>query len=237
MNRLGQKVKEARIKKGWTPKALAKKAGISESYLLEAEDGKKIMNENLVHRISKILKVNLDESGDIYAPAQETGNKKSAGAVHRESDNAPFPARQAHTPAESPTPQWEQAFSTVLKDVQVYTQDLSRVLCQKKLVIQDNRVEGIPMDKAFFVRIDQETDLDRPELRKGDLVLVQKTSAVETAGVYIVRFRDRIRIGEIKPLGGGLLLLGSRGGTREAETVNARDLSVIGKCIKAEISF
>ncbi|HBG75412.1 MAG TPA: DNA-binding protein, partial [Clostridiales bacterium] len=47
MNRLGQKVKEARIKKGWTPKALAKKAGISESYLLEAEDGKKIMNENL----------------------------------------------------------------------------------------------------------------------------------------------------------------------------------------------
>ena len=193
MNRLGQKVKEARIKKGWTPKALAKKAGISESYLLEAEDGKKIMNENLVHRISKILKVNLNEGGDIYASAQETGNKEPAGAVRRESENAPFPARHAHIPAQATAPQWEQAFSTVLKDVQVYTQDLSGVLCQKKLVIQDNKVEGIPMDRAFFVRIEQETDLDRPKLRKGDLVLVQKTGAIDTAGVYIARFRNRVR--------------------------------------------
>ena len=237
MNRLGQKVEKARIQKGWTPKVLAKKAGISESYLVEAEDGKKIMNENLVNRISKILKVNLNDSGDIYASEQETGNKKPAGTAPRGSEDAPLPARQAHTLAGSPTPQWEQAFSTVLKDVQVYTQDLSRVLCQKNLVIQDNKVEGIPVNKAFFVRIEQETDLDRPELRKGDLVLVQKTGAVETAGVYIVRFQNRIRIGEIKPLGGALFLLGSRRGNREAETANARDLTVIGKCIKAEMFF
>jgi transcriptional regulator with XRE-family HTH domain len=50
MSRLGQKVKEIRIKKGLTPKALAKKAGVSESFLLEAEDGRKILNDGLVNR-------------------------------------------------------------------------------------------------------------------------------------------------------------------------------------------
>jgi transcriptional regulator with XRE-family HTH domain len=238
MSRLGLEVKKIRIKKGLTPKALAKKAGVSESFLLEVEDGRKILNDNLVNRLSKILGVNLNENGDFYASVKEETEKRKSAAASVSGATARIAAaaeRQGHTPAVSPAPQWEQAFSAVIKDVPVYDPDLSKVLFQKKLVIQDNKVEGIPMEKAFFIRI-EDADMDMPKFKKGDLILVHKSGDIQNAGVYVIHYRDRVRISEVKPLSGNLYLLGNRG-TLAAETASSKDIKVIGKCIRAEITL
>ena len=55
MNRLAVKIKEARIKAGLTEKQLAKKCGLSVSYIIQIESGKKIVNESVADKILKSL--------------------------------------------------------------------------------------------------------------------------------------------------------------------------------------
>jgi transcriptional regulator with XRE-family HTH domain len=240
MSRLGQRVKEIRIKKGLTPKALAKKAGVSESFLLEAEDGRKILNDSLVNRLSKILEVNLNENGDFYASVTEEFQERKAAAAAK----APARSTAANTaaavksaaPSEPPAPQWEQAFSAVIKDVPVYDQNLSKVLYHKKLVIQDNKVDGIPMDKAYYIQIEN-SEMNTLKFKKGDLVFVHKVGDLQNAGVYVIRYQDAVRICEVKPLNSSLLLLGANRGALATETANIKEVTIVGKCVRAEVSL
>jgi transcriptional regulator with XRE-family HTH domain len=241
MSRLGQKVKEFRTKKGLTPKVLAKKAGVSESFILEVEEGRKILNDSLVNRLSKILGVNLNENGDFYASVmEETAERRTVSAPAAKSAasrvTAGSAAARAAAPSAPPSPIWEQAFSAVIKDVPVYDQNMSRVLFHKKLVIQDNKVEGIPMDKAFYIQI-EDADRNTLKLNKGDLVFVQKVSELQKAGVYVIHYQDTIRICEVKPLNSSLLLLGSSRGTLATETANIKAVTVMGKCVRAEAAL
>lgn len=41
MSRIGQDINKVRLKKGMTPKQLAKALGVSERYILDIESGKK----------------------------------------------------------------------------------------------------------------------------------------------------------------------------------------------------
>ena len=50
MNRVAQKIKDARLKSGMSEKQLAKKCGLSVSYILQIETGKKIINEKMADK-------------------------------------------------------------------------------------------------------------------------------------------------------------------------------------------
>lgn len=236
MSRLGQMVRDTRIKKGLTPKALAKKAGVSESYLLEVEEGRRILNENLAKRLSKVLGVSLSEREDFFdTVSDETKSVKTAPTTETNVALTTAPtSKQVNAPLSPPAPQWEQAFSTIIQDVPVYNQSLSKVLYNKKLVIQDKKVEGIPADKAFYVQI-EETDADVLNYKRGDLILVQKTSHIQAAGIYLINYQNTIRICEVKPLSNNLLLLGSKKGTLATVTAHVNEVTAVGKCVRAEI--
>lgn len=230
MNRIGKKLKEARIAEGLSPKALGKKAGVSESYIIEVEEGRKIINENLAARLSKILGTDLNESGSFYEPSKE--EEKAQIAVHPTLEAEKEPVMPS-----SPAPQWEHAFSNIIKDVPVYNESLSSILYSKKLVIQDNKVEGIPQDKAFYVKIEETGSKGLP-IKSGDLVLVYKTKEISGPGIYLIQYNSKINISEIKPLKNDLLLLSSQDNTlTSAKTANKKEVKVLGKCIKAEIQL
>ena len=61
MSRVGDTIKNARLKSGVTQKALAKKLGVAEKYINEVEIGKRVVPENFIDRVSKVLNVNLNE--------------------------------------------------------------------------------------------------------------------------------------------------------------------------------
>lgn len=54
MSRVGEKIKEARLKSGMTQKALAKKLGVAEKYINEVEMGRKVVQESFIDRAAKI---------------------------------------------------------------------------------------------------------------------------------------------------------------------------------------
>ena len=61
MSRVGEKIKEARLKSGLTQKALAKKLGVSDKFINEVEIGKRVVQENFIERASKLLNVDLND--------------------------------------------------------------------------------------------------------------------------------------------------------------------------------
>ena len=67
MSRIGDKIKEARLKANIPQKALAKKLGVSEKYINEVEMGRKVAQECFINKASKILNVDLNDVNMIAA--------------------------------------------------------------------------------------------------------------------------------------------------------------------------
>ena len=61
MSRVGEKIKEARVKSGMTQKAFAKKLGVAEKFINEVETGRRIVQESFIDKAAKILKVDLND--------------------------------------------------------------------------------------------------------------------------------------------------------------------------------
>ena len=61
MSRIGDKIKEARLKANIPQKALAKKLGVSEKYINEVEMGRKVAQESFINKASKLLNVDLND--------------------------------------------------------------------------------------------------------------------------------------------------------------------------------
>ena len=61
MSRVGERIKEARLKANIPQKVLAKKLGVSEKYINEVELGRKIAQESFINKASKILNTDLND--------------------------------------------------------------------------------------------------------------------------------------------------------------------------------
>ena len=59
MSRVGEKIKEARLKSGMTQKILAKKLGVAEKFINEVETGRRIVQESFIDKAAKILNADL----------------------------------------------------------------------------------------------------------------------------------------------------------------------------------
>jgi len=55
MSRVGDKIKNIRMSTGMSQKQLAKKLGVAENFVNEVECGRKVVNQDLIDRISKVL--------------------------------------------------------------------------------------------------------------------------------------------------------------------------------------
>ena len=61
MSRVGETLKAARLQSGMTQKALAKKLGVAEKYINEVEMGRKVVQENFIDMVAKVLKIDLND--------------------------------------------------------------------------------------------------------------------------------------------------------------------------------
>ena len=61
MSRVGQRIKEARLKSGMSQKVLAKKLGVAEKYINDVELGRKVVQESFIDKAAKILNTDLND--------------------------------------------------------------------------------------------------------------------------------------------------------------------------------
>jgi transcriptional regulator with XRE-family HTH domain len=229
MSRLGEVVKKVRTEVGISQKQLAKKLGVAESFVMEVETGRKVVNEAMISRISKVLGKDLN---DLTMPFEEESFKEEVVKV-----NQPLKKPVSEDVKEV----WSSAFGSVFKTVPIYSYNLRDVQGIKQLPIISNKIEGYAQDKVLYLKIEQE-DMIGFRIAQGDIAFGHITQEIENNSICLVEYKSadyspqRV-IRQIKKLDATKLLLISNKGTVKTETINVKDISVLVKLDRLEIKL
>lgn len=230
MSRVGEKLKEARLKSGLTQKALAKKLGVSDKFINEVEIGKRVVQENFIERASKLLNVDLNDISMVVTDEALMEERKEEKAREKENKKV-SPKTLGETSAV-----WTEAFSSVLKKVNIYDYSLNNVLGDKELPNYSGKIEGFPVDKVMYLKI-ADNDMSGFRIMKGDLAFGHLVKEVSNNGIFLIEYKEKRIIRQIKLLGNSRVLLISNEGSVRTETVELNNLKIIAKLERIEFNL
>jgi len=225
LSRVGEKIKEARLKSGMTQKVLGKKLGVSDKYINEIEMGKKVVQESFIDKVAKVLNADLndinmvvsDEALEQEARTSRVVEKKIVPKVISEVSEV-----------------WTDAFSSVLKKVNIYDYNISTPTGGKDLPNYSNKVEGYPADKVLYLKI-QNNDMAGFRIMKDDLAFGHLVKEISNNGIFLIEYKGERIIRQIKTIGNSKILLVGNQGAVTTETVEINNIVVIAKLERIEI--
>lgn len=240
MSRIGQEINKLRLQKGISPKQLAKKLGVSENFILDVESGKKIINDDMIGRVSKALDFELGPIG-LFASEDRSGKdinfrdeiKNTRAAAPVKSVSGKPSAAGTDRPVQEV---WDDAFGNILKTVPVYDYRMDKLLDKKLLPIEKNKVEGYAKEKVFYLTI-EETDMAGFRIFKGDRAFSVLTNEIDADGFYFIEYNETRAVRQVKKLQADKLLLVCNRGTLITETISLKAVKVLAKLIKLEITL
>lgn len=225
MSRVGEKIKEARLQSGMSQKALAKKLGVAEKFINEVELGRRIAQESFIDKASKILKTDFNDVSMVVTDEALLEEKKAMKEIKNN-----IPRNNKNNEEEI----WTNAFSSVLKNVPIFDYTLKNSKGFKELPIHSNKVEGFSQDKVLYLEI-QDDEMSGFRMLKGDLAFASLVKEPSNNGIFLVDYKGKRAIRQIKILGNSKALLVSNGGSLLTETMNLNEFSVIAKLERLEI--
>ncbi|MDZ5034696.1 S24 family peptidase, partial [Clostridium perfringens] len=131
---------------------------------------------------------------------------------------------------------WTNAFSSVLKNVLIFDYSLQNKKGFKELPIHSNKIEGHPQDKVLYLEI-QDDEMSGFRILKGDLAFAYLVKEISNNGIFLVEYKGKRAIRQIKSLGNSKILLVSNGGSLLTETMELKEVTVLAKLEKLEISL
>ena len=223
MSRVGERIKEAREKSGMTQKALAKKLGVAEKFVNEVETGRKIINESLISKVSKVLNTDLN---DINMVVTDEELQKELKAEKQVRQRKPAEVNEV----------WNQAFGSVLKNVPIYDYSLAQVKGYKQLATASNKIDGHTANKVFYLKIEN-NDMTGYRIQENDLALCYSIKEIENNSICLVEFNGKRVIRQIKKLDNVKALLISNNGSMRTETTNIKEVKAIAKLYRIEFDL
>lgn len=222
MTRIGEKIKFLRNENGLTQKALGKKLGVSESFVNELETGRKVANESIIKRISKVFGKDLDDI-NMYTEEQKEVDiprkNVSLESIKKQEVNAV----------------WDDALGSILKTVPIYKIDLKTVVSSKKLPIISNKIDGYAQDKVFFIEISN-NDMNGFRISEGDIAFAHTIHEAESNSICLLEYNNERIIRQIKKIDSNKLLLVSNSGSGvKTQTVYSKEIKPLAKLDKLEI--
>ena len=223
MSRVGERIKEAREKSGMTQKALAKKLGVAEKFVNEVETGRKIINESLISKVSKVLNTDLN---DINMVVTDEELQKELKAEKQVRQTKPAEVNEV----------WNQAFGSVLKNVPIYDYSLAQVKGYKQLATASNKIDGHTANKVFYLKIEN-NDMTGYRIQENVLALCYTIKEIENNSICLVEFNGKRVIRQIKKLDNVKALLISNNGSMRTETANIKEIKAIAKLYRIEFDL
>lgn len=239
MSRLGDLIMLERSRQKLTRKQVAKKCGISEGYLKDVEEGRRIIQDDQARRILKTLGTNsrneAEFSLDEIAATVDLSTlapKPATPAPQKTAEPKPAPKPQSR---EEQSGIWLDALSSVLQPVPVMNAGWIQVT-RKLVPIQEGKIEGAKPDKVVYF-LAPDDSMRAMRIEKGDLVLVVPQTLPVDGAIMLVEYGAHRCLRRIKLLGNSNILLQS--GDRElgAESMHISDLKLIGKAVRVEIAL
>ncbi|MDK2866620.1 MAG: hypothetical protein PWP51_1605 [Clostridiales bacterium] len=217
MNRLAEKIKQARLQAGLTEKELAKKCGLQISYIIQVESGKKIINEQIADQILKAL-------GSTVTPLSEQASDYDR--THRVQPQKVNPEK-VHKPVE-PNAQWAGIIGQLIYEVPVIDLAQNTQIGAIPHPVLQNKVEGHNGDKLYYVHLSSDCDV-KLRLCKGDQVLTLKTKSVITGAVMHFKYQNKYYVGRVQTLDRNMVIVTSDMIKKE---IPQKDIEIMGQCLK-----
>lgn len=243
MSRLGDLIRTERLRAKLTPKQVARKCGMSESYIMAVEAGTRIIADDQARRILKTIglrdQVEADFTLDDIAATVDLLQVQPA------KPQAPKPARPALARPDAEETErkdegvtgsvWLDALSSVLKRVPVMNAVMKPV--DHRLVpIQNGRIEGANPDKVFYFMAPDDS-MRGFRIHSGDVALMVPAQSPVDGAVMLVEYNDHRYLRKIKKLDSFSVLLQSYDREYDAQTVQLSDCNFLGRAVKLEINL
>ena len=237
MSRLGDLIRTERIRQKLTPKQVAKKCGVSESYLLAVEAGTKIIADDQARRILKTIGLKQQTEAeftldDIAATVDLTQvQPRMAEAIQKKP-----PKKEAELAASSDDGEsvagsvWLDALQSVLKRVPVMNAVMKPVSYQL-VPVENGRIEGANPDKVFFY-LAPDDSMRGFRIHKGDVVLTVPAQSPVDGAIMLMNYNEHRYLRKVKVLDDRNVLLQSYDREYEAETVPINEIGLLARCVK-----
>ena len=240
MSRLGDLLMLERTRQKLTRKQVARMCGISEGYLKDVEEGRRIIQDDQARRILNKLGTSqrneAEFSLDEIAATVDLGTlapQKAAPQPEKKAEPQPEPKKPVS--AEEQSGIWLDALSSVLRPVPVMNAGWIQV-SRRMVPIQDGKIEGAKPERVVYF-LAPDDSMRAMRIEKGDLVLIVPQNLPEDGAIMLVEYGAHRCLRRVKLLGNSNILLQS--GDRElgAESVHISDIKIVGRAVRAEIAL
>ena len=242
MSIIGTNIKKIRIKQNLSAKQLAKKCGISETALLEIEDGKKVPTTQLTKLITKGLGVNIDAIEPTYfsdyfdesAEPKEAAPASTARILNAKQENL--------KPSGSNT--ISDAISKAVKKIPV----IGKITAGKKIPFEgdiiDNKFEPVFQGKNnnvagedFIYYMVQDNSMQGARIMKSDLALVFLTESIRDKDIVLFTYKNNTYIRRYKSASDSLIVLYPENPDFETFAADKKDIKIVGKILRVEFKI
>lgn len=230
MSRLGETIRNARIKAKMTEKALGKKCGLAENFIKDVEIGRKIVSDDQAQRILKVLGVQNPISTELEValePEIKLRPKPRAYILPVEATSA----SQEQASNES-SDAWLDALGGVVKRVPVMSPD-GMVIDHLLTPIVGNKIEGGAPDKVLYYRCPDDM-LRGFRVHAGDLLLTIPANKPEDGQLMLVQYKDQRIVRKLLKMDGGRIQMQAFDHEFTAAIGTIQNVKVLGRCVKLE---
>ena len=246
MSRLGDLIRLERQRAKMTPKQVAKKCGVSESYLLAVEAGTRIIADEQARRILRTIGLREQTEADFslddiattvdLAQVQPQMAKAARPAPRPRPEEAEVVASTEEKSEKGVAGSvWLDALSSVLKRVPVMNAVLQPV-DYRLLPIQNGKIEGASPDKVFYYAAPDDS-MRGFRIHAGDRVLVVPAQSPVDGAVMLVEYNSHRYLRKVKLLAGMNVLLQSYDREYDAVTAGVNEMTFLGRAVRLEIEL
>lgn len=244
MSRLGDLIRTERIRQKMTPKQVARKCGVSESYIMAVEAGTRIIPDDQARRILKTIGLREQTEADFTLDdiAATVDLAQAAPSVARAvAKPKPRPAEAEKVASTEEKEEgvigsvWLDALQSVMKRVPVMNAVLKPV-DYRMLPIMQGRIEGANPDKVFYF-LAPDDSMRGFRIHSGDIVLTVPAQSPVDGAIMLVEYKGHRNLRKVKKLDAASVLLQSYGREYEADTVQVSEVTCLGRAVRVEFAL
>ena len=236
MSRLGDLIRTERIRQKMTPKQVAKKCGVSESYLMAVEAGTRIIADDQARRILKAIglkqqneaEFTLDDIAATVDLAQVQPKMAEVLKKKPEKKEAELAASSEDEGVAGSV--WLDALQSVLKRVPVMNAVMKPV-SYKLVPVENGRIEGANPDKVFFY-LAPDDSMRGFRIHRGDIVLTVPANSPVDGAIMLLNYNEHRYLRKIKVLDDRTVMLQHYDREYEAETVPMNEIGFLSRCVR-----
>lgn len=227
MARVGEELKKSREEAKMTMKQLAKKLGVSESFINEVEQGRRVVNEDLMKRYSKVLNKNIKTMG--LGSLEEMAESESVTRTKE------VIKKETYIPPKTPVNElWNQAFGENIKNVPIFDLEMKKPIGHRSFVVENKKIDGYPQDKVMMFKV-QNDDLKAYRIQKGDYLIAHEHKDIKSGSIMLVSYQDKKLLRMVKNLNNGTVELIH--GQNQSQIVPIKEITVFAQMDKLEITL